>query len=141
VAKARAALPQIRPGTDSPRETVTRLFSVRAGLPCPEVNLRVNTTDGVKYLDLAYGEAKLALEYDGQVHARDGILERDTRRRRALEDLGWRIITITDRDLRADPDSILRSVTAALAERAPHLVLGLKPADGRAIVTQLLNAC
>jgi len=121
LATARAALTLIRPGTDSIQETSSRLLLVRSGLPCPAVNLPVVTRDGKKYLDMAYPEARLALEYDGQHH--EGSLAADARRRRALEDLGWRIVTITGHDLRHDPASVVRSVTRALTERAPALIL------------------
>jgi hypothetical protein len=116
VSAARAAFPLLRAGTDSPRETVTRLLVVRAGLPCPEVNLEVRTRDGVRYLDMAYAEERLALEYDGKWHAAN--LDADARRRRTLEDSGWRIMTVTDHDLVHDPESILSSLRAALRSRA-----------------------
>ena len=41
VARMRTALGDLRPGTDSPMETRTRLVLVRAGLPCPAVNVPV----------------------------------------------------------------------------------------------------
>lgn len=54
--RLRAALEFIRPGTDSPRETMARLAIVRAGLPEPEINGVVRDTAG-RYLrrcDLLY---------------------------------------------------------------------------------------
>jgi len=140
IAKARAALFHVCPGTDSLRETATRLLLTCAGLPQPTVNLKVLTSDGPKYLDLAYEEGLIALEYDGRQHGLAEALDYDARRRRALEDLGWRIITITDHDLWRGPDSVLRSVTLALADRAPHLLRpgqATSPASGRAIMARL----
>jgi hypothetical protein len=117
LSKGRAALELLRPGTDSPTETLTRLLLISAGLPCPVVNYPVRTRDGVRYLDMAYVEQQVAVEYDGQVHDRPGAREEDARRRRVLEDLGWRIITVTYRDLRHSPLHLIRSVQTALAAK------------------------
>ncbi|MDR1808663.1 MAG: endonuclease domain-containing protein [Propionibacteriaceae bacterium] len=126
VARIRSVLPLLRAGTDSPRETVSRLLLVDAGLPCPTVNLRVVTPDGPRFLDMAYEEANLGFEYDGRIHQREGGAEADARRRRLLQDLGWEIINITDHDLVRDPDSVVRSVALALGRRAPQCLEGLR---------------
>jgi hypothetical protein len=137
VAAVRAALPLMRAGTDSPRETHSRLLLVYSGLPCPEVNLRVRTADGDRFLDLAYGEARLGFEYDGRGHWRDGGPEADARRRRLLQDLGWELINVTAADLARDPDSVVRSVVLALARRAPHLLAGVAQGGGRALMARI----
>jgi very-short-patch-repair endonuclease len=139
IVKARAALAQIRPGTDSPKETATRLLLVRAGLPCPTVNLRVMTPDGPKYLDTAYEDAMLAVEYDGRLHDRPGQWEADLRRRRVLQGLDWEIITITGDDLWNDPESVVRSVAHALARRKPELVANVRPYIGKSMIRPLLS--
>jgi hypothetical protein len=139
IAKARQALPLIRPGTDSPRETISRLLVVHAGLPCPTVNPAIPTTEGPKYLDMAYLAAKTGLEYDGHHH--ETTMAADARRRRLLQDLGWQIIPITDDDLRHQPDAILRSVATALAQRTPQLLTpahATTPGAARAIMARLL---
>jgi len=119
VPKARAALGLAQEGTDSIPETDLRLLLVRAGLPAPTVNLMVVDGTGRRYyLDLAYEHAKLAIEYDGAYHVSDRAqMHRDAARRRALEDQGWRIITITAADLATDPAGVVASVRQALGAR------------------------
>jgi len=118
ITRARTALGLARPGTDSIPETDLRLLLVRAGLPCPVVNLEIRDEYGrtLFWLDLAYEEAKLAIEYDGAIHVGDRThMERDATRRRILEDQGWRIITVTSSDLVKNPLAIIESVRRALA--------------------------
>ena len=117
--KARAALDLCIEGTDSIPETDLRLLLVRAGLPTPEVNVMVVDSFGQwYYLDLGYEQYMLGIEYDGAYHVGDrGQMYRDATRRRTLEDLGWRIITVTAADLYRDPASVVRSVSKALLSR------------------------
>jgi hypothetical protein len=120
VALALAALGLMAPGTDSIPETDLRLVLVRAGLGWPTVNLVIRDSSGrVLYLlDLAYEEAKVAIEYDGANHVGDHRrLQSYTTRRRHLEDLGWRLISVTSADLYDHPHSVVASVRQALAAR------------------------
>jgi very-short-patch-repair endonuclease len=103
------------PGTDSVMETRTRLALLREGLPCPVVNHRVQIAGKNFYLDMAYVDAKVAVEYDGAVHVESRAhMDRDRHRRRALEDAGWRVITLTRSDLESPGQSFVSSVRAAL---------------------------
>jgi len=119
VPKARTALGLAHEGTDSIPETDLRLLLVRAGLPTPTVNLMVVDATGRRYyLDLTFEAYKVAIEYDGAYHVADRAqMYRDTTRRRALEDQGWRIITVTAADLTTDPHGIVASVRQALGDR------------------------
>ena len=103
----RAAIPLLRARTDSIQETRVRLRVVRAGLPCPTVNIPVLDQYGeVLFLvDMGYEDILLGIEYDGADHVADSPkMQRDAARRRRLEDMGWRIVTVTAADL-ADPQS------------------------------------
>jgi len=117
IANARNALDLCREGTDSIPETDLRLLLVRAGLPTPTVNLPIFDSTGrvIYYLDLAYEEKRVAIEYDGAYHTDRTQMNHDTARRRALEDQGWRIISVTSLDLATDPAGIVASVRQALA--------------------------
>ena len=119
VPKARAALDLCVEGTDSIPETDLRLLLVGAGLPVPKVNLMVMDPHGQwYYLDMSYEEYMLAIEYDGAYHVGDRQqMFRDAARRRTLEDMGWRIITVTADDLYRNPSSVVRSVYKALLSR------------------------
>ncbi|MBO0876556.1 MAG: hypothetical protein J2P19_24535 [Pseudonocardia sp.] len=59
------------PRAESPMESRPRVGLVREGLPPPEVQYEVRDEYGfpLARVDLAYPAAKLAIEYDGGVHA------------------------------------------------------------------------
>ena len=116
-ARARRALPLLRPGTDSSLETRTRLVLVHAGLPCPVVNVPVHDDVGrfVALPDLSYPELRIAIEYDGDVHRTDArTWRRDVARTQAMQAAGWRVITLTADDVLHHPDRIISWVTAAI---------------------------
>jgi hypothetical protein len=115
--RARKALSLTREGTDSVRESMLRLILVMAGIPEPVVNYRVITGGQRYYLDLAYPEVLLAVEYDGLVHVGDRTrMTSDAQRRLALEDAGWRIMTFTSESLRT-PNQVIREVSEAIKSR------------------------
>jgi len=117
VARARLAVDYCRPGTDSWPETTTRLILVRGGLGCPEVNLKVTDGKVTYYLDMAYADAMVAIEYDGAIHVADrAIMQYDRARRRWLEDRGWRVISVTAHDLRTDAAGVVQSVRKAIQD-------------------------
>ncbi|MCL2315826.1 MAG: hypothetical protein FWC46_01905 [Actinomycetia bacterium] len=121
VRAARAALALAREGTDSPMETVLRLALVGSGLPCPIVNHPLRGPRGgvLYFLDMAYPDALVGVEYDGAGHVGNPAqMRRDQARRRWIEDRGWRLITATAIDL-ADPSGIVGSVRRALDGRRP----------------------
>jgi len=118
IRKARIALDLSREGTDSIPETDLRLLLVRGGLPTPVVSFVITDKWGniVYVLDLAYEQARLAIEYDGAYHVGSRQqMQQDASRRRYLEDQGWRIITITSADMLNDPDGVVTSVRKALS--------------------------
>jgi len=117
VRRARRVMPWMRAGTDSLMETRTRLVLVRAGLPCPAVNLPVFCRGILYYLDMAYVAERLAVEYDGVYHVGNRQqMEADARRRRDLQDEGWMVITVTADQVR-DPAGVVASVEQALRLR------------------------
>ncbi len=104
---------------ESPMETRLRVLLVLAGLPAPVPQFRVRDRSGVvrARVDLAYPDARLALEYDGAHHfdARHG--RSDRRRDLQLDDLGWCTMRFVDTDLLATPHETVRRVRRRLAER------------------------
>ncbi|OCI32701.1 endonuclease domain-containing protein [Oerskovia enterophila] len=120
VARMRAALDDLRPGTDSPMETRARLVLVRAGLPCPAVNVPVLDPAGrfVALPDMTYFAEKIAIEYDGDVHRTDArTWRRDVAKRQWLEDLGWRTVIVTADDVYRHPARLTERVAALLRAR------------------------
>ncbi|MFS2242269.1 endonuclease domain-containing protein [Microbacterium sp. OR16] len=114
----RTALALARDGVESPKETETRLMLVRHGLPEPHVQHDV--FDGhrrIARVDLAYPEAKIAIEYEGDGHrTSQEQWRRDIQRQRELEALGWIVMRLTQVDL-DDPDALITRVRSALASR------------------------
>ncbi|WP_228282595.1 hypothetical protein [Brevibacterium atlanticum] len=92
------ALRLIRPGVDSPQETGLRLWTIQVGLPEPTVHPQIETytARGIIEPDLGYEEAKLALEYEGDLH-RESAKQwtRDIERDEALVDAGWTVLKVT----------------------------------------------
>jgi hypothetical protein len=118
-ARLRSALPQLRAGTDSARETALRLLVVRAGLPEPEVNASLFDRNGtwIAYGDLVWPEHRVVLESDGRQHAEDPKqFATDIRRLDDIAEAGYRHIRV-DKTLIADRDLVLAKVTRALRER------------------------
>jgi len=119
VRRARRAMALVVPGSESPMETLVRLMLVFARLPCPEPNVWIVDHDGrrVARVDLLYAPYQVIVEYDGWQHERSSAQrQRDRERREVLEALGYRLIVITDADLRT-PRSIPWRVHAALISR------------------------
>lgn len=111
---ARRALMLIRPGSESPRETLVRLLIIRA-LPEPTLQHKVFDQSGafVARLDLSWPPLKLAVEYDGEHHTDPAQRERDAARLAQLRAMGWHTITITKDDLADGGARVLGEIVAA----------------------------
>jgi hypothetical protein len=107
------------PRAESPGETRLRLLLVRGGLPAPEVQYWIHDEYGFELAraDLAYPEARLAIEYDGAVHYTRRQGERDRRRDNLLADHRWETLRV-GRDEVTAADTV-RRVRDILAARAP----------------------
>ena len=111
-----SALKQIRPNTDSARETLLRLVVVRAGFPEPEVNGAIVNSFGatVAHGDLVFRDCRTILEYDGGHHRAD---ERqfniDIDRLDQLMEEEWRVIRV-NKNLMARRATLLGKIETAL---------------------------
>jgi len=115
------ALEVVRPCTDSPRETRLRLLLVAHGLPEPVVQHTIIDNDGyfAGTPDLAYVDAKIAIEYEGAHHQTDpSVYADDILRRELMEAAGWLVIRVIADHLR-HPDRLANRVRRALTERTP----------------------
>lgn len=115
--RAYGLLELIDGATESPPESSLRLLVVDAGFPIPEVQYEIRTIDGevLWRLDLAWPQARVALEYDGfAAHA--GREARDAARDDDLERRGWVVVHATAADLR-DPGRVLSELAAAFRRR------------------------
>jgi hypothetical protein len=128
IVRAREALPLLRSGVDSGRESRLRLLIIGSGLPEPEVNQWILDANGrrVSRPDLMYREFRIAIEYEGEHHLVDADQwHRDINRDDRLRAMGWTVVRFTKRHLEpgAERESIAR-IRAAM--RAPQASSGLK---------------
>jgi very-short-patch-repair endonuclease len=115
-ARVRRAVPLVDARAESAPESRVRVALVLAGLaPQPQYEVRV----GGRFLarvDLAWPDAKVALEYEGAYHFEDGQIARDEERLARLRAAGWIVIRVSAPDLR-DLDGVVEKVRAVLASR------------------------
>ncbi|MGY1642746.1 DUF559 domain-containing protein [Geodermatophilus sp. SYSU D00703] len=112
--RVRTAVPLVDPRAESAPESRVRVVLVLAGFtPIPQYEV---TTAGefVARVDLAFPEARLAIEYEGAHHFAEAQIVRDDARIRRLEAAGWRVIRLSAVDLR-DLDGVVERVRQALA--------------------------
>ena len=97
-------------------ETRLRLLLVRAGQPRPQVQWVVQdeVAREAVWLDLAYPEHKIGIEYDGAEHLRPERVLRDIRRGTRLVDQGWRLYRYTKVEIYSEPDRIISEVRRGL---------------------------
>jgi hypothetical protein len=106
----------VRPGTDSPKETVLRLIVLDAGFPEPAVNPVVQVANGTRRLDLGWLKEMIDLEFHGEQHFKDSQTARaDLLRRGDLQAAGWLVVETTNADL-LDPRRLLARLAAAFDE-------------------------
>ena len=100
----------------SPMETRLRMLIVQAGLPRPEVQWAVQDerTRTAVWLDLAWPDLKIGIEYEGQDHHTEPArVLRDVGRYTGLVDGGWRIYRYTKFEILRRRDLIVAQLTRA----------------------------
>ena len=100
--------------SESPMESRTRMALVLGGLP-PAVQHPVVIRRRRYYLDLAYPERRVAVEYDGADHRTQERARRDLEREAALVSAGWRILRFDAYVVLFAPERIVAEVRAELA--------------------------
>lgn len=115
VRRARALLPLVDAGAQSPRESWLRLLVIDAGLPRPTTQIPVYDGFLTAFIDLGWEDLKIGMEYDGGQHATD--------RRQFVKDIGrhdlfagkeWLMVRVVKEHSRA---FILRRAYDAFARR------------------------
>ena len=102
IVRAREALELMRVGADSGPETLLRLAMLDAGIPEPQLQLRLRAADpSSPSADLGYRHRRVAIQYDGGHHLAPRQRLSDRRRDKAFEAAGW-TVHIFDRDDLAD---------------------------------------
>lgn len=112
----RRALQLLNDRAESQKESILRVELVLAGLPAPEVNVDVFDRHGrfIARVDMMFRQHRLILEYEGLQHLVDADQwNKDIRRTRSLESEGWRVIRVTNADLR-DLRALIELIAAHL---------------------------
>lgn len=124
VRQARELVPLADPAPQSPQESRLRLRCHDAGLPPPTPQFPVMDSRGRprRWLDLAWEEAKVGLEYDGEVgHSGRQNLRSDRRRHNFLQHDGWAMFYATDLDVYRDFADLMGKVGAAIERRSRRI--------------------
>ena len=117
IVKARAAVELIRVGADSAPETFLRLALVDAGLPEPELQVRIVAGDPYSpSADLGYRARRIAIQYDGGHHLTREQQSRDNHRDACFHSAGWQHFKFNADDLANDFRRAVRQIRAALRE-------------------------
>lgn len=91
------------------------------GLPEPRINYRVQVGGRRRYLDLAWPDAKVAVEFDGFVpHSVRRVFDDDRARQNDLVDDDWSVLRVTKTMLDRDPVGTFRQIAAKVARNSPH---------------------
>ena len=109
-------LAHANPYSGSPMESRLRMIIVRAGLPRPRVQWVVGDAASrtAVWLDLAWPEQRIGVEYEGAGHTDPVEVLRDAGRYTRLVDRGWRIYRYTHHDVYGRPERIVAELTRAL---------------------------
>ncbi len=130
IVRLRRAFAQARVGSWSPRETQLRLLVTGAGIPEPQLNVRLPLPGGRELVpDLAWPLYRVAAEYNGTHHNKPGQRIHDLRRIDDYTDIGWTTVNIEKTELLQHPDSVVFRVAQRLASR------GWRPPRGLAQLT------
>jgi very-short-patch-repair endonuclease len=111
----------LRAPTESERESMLIAVLRSHGLPEPmrQHVIRDPTGAFVARVDIAYPDAKVAIEYESyQHHVGKHALVRDSRRRNAITALGWTVLSGTAEDVRLGHGHALASAVGAALRAA-----------------------
>ena len=100
---------------ESPMESRARMALVLGGLPPPALQYPVDVRGRRYYLDLAYPDQRIAIEYDGAEHRSQERARRDLEREAALVAAGWRVLRFDAYVVFYEPWRIAAAVRAELA--------------------------
>lgn len=122
VLRAREALTLLDADSRSRGESHLRCIIVRAGLPKPEVNKPISDQYGewLAEPDLHYKRARLALEYNGAVHAEVDNMRADITREIDIDQNDWKVVVFGPRQVFGRPWQIPPYVRGMLARRDPE---------------------
>jgi hypothetical protein len=90
VIRLRELIPHANGRAESAMESRMRWRFIEGGLPAPEVQVRVQTDDGVRWLDTGWREQRVGSEFDGlEAHMTPEQLRDDRHRHNWLTERDW----------------------------------------------------
>jgi hypothetical protein len=108
------------PARESPAESLTAGHFHLGGVPKPLFNPPIRTPVGVLFPDCLWPEQRLIGECDGAVkYANSGVMLREKDREQVLRDLDYGIVRWQPKELRFDPNVVVRRVLRELDARRP----------------------
>ncbi len=120
IRSSREAIALADPRSESPLESLIRLLVIRAGLPCPRLQVEV-TGRGWRYrVDLLWPEQRTIVEADGRVKYSDDALWREKRRQEHLERAGFRVVRVLWSDVAHEPERTAARIRWALNHPLPR---------------------
>ena len=119
IVAVRELLPLADALAESPMESEARLAMHDGGLPRPVLQHELIDVDGRTWrVDFAWLGAEVAVEYDGfDWHSDREQFARDRRKRAALNEIGWRVLSIVSDDVRKQPQNMVRRIHGELTQR------------------------
>jgi hypothetical protein len=107
----------------SPMETRLRMLIVQAGLPRPQVQWAVQDeqTRTAVWLDLAWPDLMIGIEYEGEGHSEPDQVLRDVGHFTGLVDKGWRIYRYTKFEIPRRQDLIIAQLIRARDRSLPDV--------------------
>jgi very-short-patch-repair endonuclease len=98
-------------------ESEARLGMLDAGLPAPELQYEIIDRDFQTWrVDFAWPACRVAVEYDGfDFHSSPEALRRERRKRAALQEVGWTMLSIVDDDVRRRSWDMVRRIEGELS--------------------------
>ena len=106
--------------TESEFEERFLAFCKNARLPLPERQVYIDPNDGEPAVrgDFVWRQQRLVVETDGvKYHRTKAAFESDRRKDQRLTLAGWRVLRITWRQLKAEPERIAKMIRRALGLR------------------------
>ncbi|WP_367998455.1 endonuclease domain-containing protein [Paenarthrobacter aurescens] len=130
VVRAREALDLMRVGADSAPESLLRLAMLDAGIPEPDLQVKLRPSDPFSpSADLGFRARRVALQYDGGHHQEREQIFSDRRRDKAFEAAGWTVLKFGKEDLADNFSSATKKIKSALrsAWQDPAVSSGFSP--------------
>jgi hypothetical protein len=100
----------------SPMESVLRWAILDAGLPRPVLQHEIRDEAGrfLAFVDMAWPERRVLVEFDGDVHRERRVFVKDLRRQNGIVLAGWQVLRFSSADVLGRRAAVLRLLAGVL---------------------------